>query len=355
VLAALAQFLGKASGETVRPDDFQPDGLPEFLRMNFRVVDASGNEVAMGRDLGMIRRQLGLAARASFAENPPPEFHRDGITRWDFGDLPERAEIHHQGMTLNGYPALVDAGKAVNLRLFDSPDAAAEAMRGGLRKLFMIQLRKEFEYVDRTLPDMERLCLYYSTIGRCDDLRHNLLQAIADRALFGDEGVDVRSREEFARRAEAGWRRLSEAASEVTDLVAQSLDVYHALDIALSNDFPPLWHESIRDMRDQLRHLVYRGFVVQTPFERLRQLPRHLRGIDIRLKKLANAGLNRDTQALAEVLPLWDGYRHRAARHREEGIADPALDQYRWMLEELRISLFAQELKTITPVSVQRY
>lgn len=371
VLAALAHFLGKASGETVRADDLQLDGLPEYLRMNFRVVDGSGREVAMGRDLGIIRRQLGLAARASFADNPPPEFHRDGIIRWDVGDLPDRVEVHHQGMTLNGYPALVDAGKAVSLRLFDSPGAAAEAMRGGLRKLFLIQLRKEFEYVERTLPDMDRLCLYYSTIGRCDDLRQNLLQAIADRAFFDHEPADeVRTRDAFARRAEAGWRRLTEAATEVGTLVTETLDVYHMLDIALSNDFPPLWHESIRDMRDQLRHLVYRGFVVQTPFAWLRQLPRYLRAIDIRLKKLANAGLNRDTQALAEVLPLWDGYKRRAAARLspsadsgrsspnsgrpEQGAADSPLDQYRWMLEELRVSLFAQELKTIAPVSVQR-
>ena len=355
VLEALARFLGKESGEPVRADDFQPDGVPEHLRMNFRVVDGAGKEVAMGRDLAMIRRQLGLQARASFAENPPPEFHRDGITRWDFGALPDRVEVHHQGMTLNGYPALVDAGNAVNLRLFDSPDAAGEAMRGGLRKLFMIQLRKEFEYIERTLPDMERLCLYYATVGRCEDLRHNLLQAVADRAFFADDpAAEVRSREQFSDRAEAGWRRLSEAASEVNELLSQSLETYHSLDIALSAEFPPLWHESIRDIRDQLRHLVYRGFLIETPFQSFRQLPRYLRGIDIRLKKLANAGLNRDTQALAEIAPIWDAYKHRAARHREQGINDPALQQYRWMIEELRISLFAQEMKASMPVSSQR-
>ena len=228
-------------------------------------------------------------------------------------------------------------------------------MRRGLRKLFMIQLRKEFEYIERTLPDMEHLCLYYATVGRCEDLRHNLLQAVADRAFFADDsGANVRSREQFADRAEAGWRRLSEATSEVTELLSQSLDMYHTLDIALSSEFPPLWHESVRDMRDQLRHLVYRGFLIETPFQSLRQLPRYLRGIDIRLKKLANAGLNRDTQTLAEVAPIWDTFKHRAARHREEGIADPALEQYRWMIEELRISLFAQELKASMPVSPQR-
>jgi ATP-dependent helicase HrpA len=355
VLDALAHFLGKVSGEPVRPDDFQPEALPEYLRMNFRIVDLSGKDVVMGRDLGMIRRQLGMQARASFAASPPPQYHRDGFTRWDFDDLLERVEIKHQGMTFNGYPAIVDAGNTVSIRLFDQPDAAAEAMRVGLRSLFMLQVRKELQDVEQNLPDIERLCLYYSTIGRCDDLRDDLLLSIADRAFFDDAvTVDIRTRQAFADRAEAAWRRLADSAAQVHGLVARTLEVYHSLDIALSNDFPPLWHDSIRDMRDQITHLVYRRFVVLTPFQWLGQLPRYLRGTESRLKKLANAGLNRDIGAMLEVRPLWEQYKRRAARHREQGIQDLALEQYRWMVEELRVSLFAQELKTIMPVSIAR-
>jgi ATP-dependent helicase HrpA len=355
VLDALAHHLGKVSGEAVRASDFQPETLPEHLRMNFRVMDELGKEVAMGRDLPEIRRRLGMQARASFAAAPPPEYHRDGLLRWDFGDLPERVEITHAGMTFNGYPAIVDGGSSVSIRLFDQPDAAAEAMRGGLRRLFMLQVARELEYVERTLPDLDRLCLYYATIGRCDDLRENLLLAIADRAFFDDEaGRGPRTREEFAARAEAGWRRLSAAAGEVSGIVAQALEAYHAMDLQLSNDFPPLWSDSIRDMRDQLAHLVYRGFVVRTPFASLRHVPRYLRGIEIRLKKLANAGLNRDLQAMNEVRPMWDRYKAAALRARERGLRDAALEQYRWMMEELRVSLFAQELKAVGPVSAAR-
>ena len=309
----------------------------------------------MGRDLPAIRRRLGLAARASFAASPPPEFHRDGLTRWDFGDLPERVEIASDGMTFSGYPALVDAGSSVSLRIFDAPDIARQQTRAGLRRLFMLQLRQEMEHIERTLPDLDRLCLYYATVGLCDDLKDDLLLAIADRALFDDEPeAPIRSRDEFAARAEAGWRRLADAARQVIEFVAQSLEAYHALDVALSNDFPPLWAESIRDMLDQLSHLIYRGFVVATPFTQLRQLPRYLAGLDVRLKKLAGAGLNRDLQVLAQITALWEQYKRRAARVREEGIHDPALEQFRWMLEELRISQFAQELKAAGPVSVQR-
>jgi len=355
VLDALAHHLGKMSGEPVHADDFHPGVLPEHLRMNFRVLDAEGKQVAMGRDLGLIRRQLGMQARASFAANPPPEFHSDQITRWDFGELPSHVEIPAQGLTLSGYPALVDAGSSVSIRLYDTADAAAEAMRAGLRRLFMLQLGQEMQYLERTLPDIERLCLYYSTVGRCDDLRDELLLAIADRAFFdGEPSPDVRSREAFASRAEAGWRRLNAAAAEVTDVVSQTLEAYHGLDLSLSGDFPPLWADSIRDMRDQLAHLVYRGFVIATPFEHLRDLPRYLRGISMRLQKLANAGLTRDVQTMAEVRPLWEQYKHREARRREEGTRDAGMEEFRWAIEELRVSLFAQELKAAGPVSIQR-
>lgn len=355
ILEALAHHLGKVSGEPVHAEDFHPGVLPEYLRMNFRVVDAAGKEIAMGRDLVLIRRQLGMQARASFATSPPPQYHRDGLTRWDFGDLPPRVEIDAQGMTLSGYPALVDAGTSTSLRLFDSPDAAAESMRAGLRRLFMLQVREELQYLERTMEGTERLCLYYATIGRCDDLKDEIVLATTDRAFFGDDPlIDIRTHEAFAARAEAAWRRLPAASAEVTDIISQTLEAYHGLDLSLSEDFPPLWSDSIRDMRDQLAHLVCRGFAVGTPFEHLRNLPRYLRGIAMRLKKLANAGLNRDLQAMAEVRPLWEQYKHAESRRREDGTRDPALEQYRWLIEELRVSLFAQELKAAAPVSVQR-
>lgn len=355
ILDALAQHLGKVSGERVTADDFQPQTLPEYLRMNFRIVDQAGKDVAHGRDLALIRRRLGMQARASFAAAPPPEFHRDGLTRWDFGDLPQRIEIAQSGMTINGYPALVDSGSAVALRLFDQPDVAAEMMHGGLRRLFMLQVNQELQYLEQSLPDIERLCLYYSTIGRCDDLKDNLMLAIADRAFFDDApDADIRTRDEFVQRAEAGWRRLSTAGSEVVSLVSEILEIYHSLDLALSGDFPPLWSDSIRDMRDQLVHLVYRGFLIRTPWQWLVHLPRYLRGLEARLKKLTNAGLTRDVQGLSAVRPLWEQHKRRAARQRELGAEDARLEQYRWMIEELRISMFAQEFKTSVPVSTAR-
>jgi ATP-dependent helicase HrpA len=354
VIDSLARYLGKVSGEAVRAEDFHPGVLPEYLLMNFRVVDAGEKEIAMGRDLAVIRRQLGMAARASFALKPPPQWHRDGLVRWDFGGLPERVEITHQGITVNGYPALIDAGASVSLRLMDSEEAAADAGRVGVRRLFMIQVKQELMYLERTLPDLDRLCLFYATLGRCEDLRDDLVQAIADRALFGDNGALPRNREEFAPMAEAGWRRLSTAGAEVTEIVGHALELYHGLQLTLGGEFPPMWSDSVRDMQDQVAHLVLRGFVAGTPFEWLRHVPRYLRGIGARFSRLANAGLTRDIHGMEEVRPLWNRYKRKAMQRDESGLRKRGLDQIRWMIEELRISVFAQELKAAVPVSAPR-
>jgi ATP-dependent helicase HrpA len=189
-------------------------------------------------------------------------------------------------------------------------------------------------------------------------MKKDLLTAIADAALF--DGADdeaaakVRTRDAFAKQAEAGWRRLTTAGAEVTATAAETLALFHDVSGRLSQDFPPLLLPAARDLRDQLARLVPPRFLVRTPAHWLRHLPRFLRGMQIRLQKLFNAGLARDAAAAAELAPLWKLYVEREQQHQARGLHDPALAQFRWMLEELRVSLFAQELKTSVPVSVKR-
>jgi ATP-dependent helicase HrpA len=231
-------------------------------------------------------------------------------------------------------------------------------MRGGLRRLFMIQVAEELKYLSRKLQGVEPMCLHYALLGRCDELKRDLLTAIADAALFDDEDDEaaarIRTRDAFAARAEAGWRRLAAAGAEVTATAAETLSLFHEVNQRLGDDFRPLLLPSARDMRDQLGRLVPPRFLVRTPAAWRKHLPRFLRGIQIRLQKMFNAGLARDAAALAELAPLWRMYVEREVTHEARGLRDPALEQFRWMLEELRVSLFAQELKTSVPVSVKR-
>src|SRR5439155_9740032 len=170
----------------------------------------------------------------------------------------------------------------------------------------------------------------------------------------GDSAPDVRTREQFLERAQIGWRGMSAAAHAMGELVGSILDKYQSLQLDLSNVAPPALLESYVDMRRHLESLIYDGFIVQTPPEWLGQYPRFLAAIEIRLKKLLNAGLNRDQGAMAEVAPLVRQYIDRRDANERDHVTDPELETYRWMLEELRVSLFAQELKTSIPVSLKR-
>ena len=357
LIASIAWQLGRRSEVHVPRDAWQPEALPDWLRMNFVIVDEAGKPIEMGRDIEEIRRKLRIEVKETFASLPQSEWHRDGIARWDFADLPEQVEVIRPGITLRGFPALVDGGESVSLRLMDTLDAAKAAMRGGLRRLFALQLAEQMKYLARNLPGIDRMALHYATIGSSADLRRELLQVITDRALFGDEEAGqalIRKKEDFVSRAEAGWRRLSVATAEVCKLVGLILSSHQEISRQLSVQFPPLLAPSITDLRQQVAALVARGFVTATAFQWLRQFPRYLKAAEVRLRKLTNAGAARDMQVMQEVTPLWQQYVRRAELHRLRGIADPVLGQYRWMLEELRVSLFAQELKTSVPVSVKR-
>src|SRR5687768_17529188 len=226
-------------------------------------------------------------------------------------------------------------------------------MRTALRKRFMLQLGEPNRHLQRMLPNVSTMCLNYATLGTCDELKRDIVTAAVDRALFED-GVLVRTRDEFVDRAETGWRRLSTAANELAGIAGEILALYQDVSLVLSKNYPPLMGGAIDDMREQLAHLVPKDFILSTPRAWLPHVARFLRAMQVRLKKLTNAGLARDNQGLQVVKPLWLRYRERAALHRKFHVHDAELAEFRWMLEELRVSLFAQELKTSIPVSVQR-
>ncbi len=352
-LEAIAFQLGKITGEVIPPSAFDPTALPQFLRMHFRVTDAAGKVVAAGRDLVQLRSQLGVKARESFAALPPTEFARDKVTRWDFGDLPERVEIRRGGATFSGYPAVVDQGATVSLRVMDSREASVIANRAGVRRLFMLQLEQELCVVARGFAHVEEMTRAYKPLGTWAELKQQILAAAVDRALFAD-AIDIRTHDAFVTVARDGWLRLTTAARELNAVAAEVLATYAPLQKTLSRDFPPLLLDSIGDARQQLKWLVPKEVLSATPPAWLPHLPRYLKALQIRLTKLLNAGLPRDQQHLAEVRPLERGYVERRAALAKRGRSDPQLVTVWWTLQELRVSLFAQELRTAVPVSVPR-
>lgn len=364
----VAGILWKLRGEAVTRADFQAENVPPHLRLNVRVVDASGNKLAEGRDVAELRAKLNQQVAESFTSLADARYTRDDLKRWDVGDLPARVEVDHGGIKLFGYPALVENGEKVSLRLLDSQQTADRMMPFGLRRLFMIETARELKMTLRDLPDLESLRLNYRPFGTGDALMDDLARVTADRAFFtGDasapglpvpsaivSSAGVRTQAAFAARAGQAWGRLHETSRHLGRLLTDILNRHRTLTTLLHRNFAPLLVDSVDDMRQQFKRLLPERFLGTLPGEKLEHLPRYLRGIDVRFTKLMNAGLSRDLTGMTTLRPFQRQYDDAVRAHARRGIVDPALADYRWLLEELRISLFAQDIKTAVSVSPRR-
>ncbi|VBC37056.1 ATP-dependent helicase HrpA [Burkholderia pseudomallei] len=355
-----------------KTSDFKLETLPAHLFMNFKVIDEHGRQLAMGRNLAQLRAELGaqaqqhfqkIAAAATLAPAGEPAAAAEPaaqagaaagatalyehLTTWNFGKLPELLEIRRRGETLFGYPALVDRGTHCDVEVFDSPDEAARIHRAGLRRLFALQLKEPIKYLEKNLPGLREMAMQYMSLGTQDELRDQLIATALDRACL-QEPLPADDASFHARRDE-GRSRLNLLAQEIARLVGQILAEYAGLAKKLAQAKPfPAAHA---DMQGQLAALVGKRFVVDTPYAQLAHFPRYLKGIALRIDKL-KADPARDARQAAELQPLAQHYQRSVAQR--GGVADARLAEFRWLLEELRISLFAQELRTPMPVSVKR-
>ena len=345
---ALAAFIRRKTGADIHPDEWKGE-LPAHLKMNVSVIDDAGQELASGRDLVSLRQQLGGAARITYGGGAEDsEFERSGLVEWSFGDLPEQVKFKRGGRELTGYPALVDNGENVDLRLLDAADAAAAETRRGVVRLLRTALAAQFKQLDKDLSRETALALKYRSFGGPDRLRAELLDAIATRALLGDDDTP-RSQKAFDKQKERAKPRVAVVKQALLRDVAEILDLHAQVAARLAAK--PQFTAVMRDETAHLAALVPADFVTATPWTHLKDLPRYLRGILKRLEKLP-AAEQRDARGMAGVLTLQNKY--VARRSQVKGEVPAALDDFRWQLEELRISLFAQELKTPYPVSVKR-
>jgi ATP-dependent helicase HrpA len=397
LLDALATHATKRTGLPLRREDFKHEQLAPHLVMNLRVVDEHGRQLGESRRLAELKAALGAQARTAFqalaalrmptqtarstddataarsarhagataagrgtpaaratadttstaAVAPPADPTRAAYTAWTFGELPELMELAKGGQTLVGYPALIDKGTHVEIEVFDEPEIAAAKHRAGLRRLVALQVRESLKSLEKNLPDLQKTAMAYLPLGSADELRAQIVGVALDRA-FLVEPLPTDA-DAFARRIDEGRGRLVLIANEVARLAAVVLGEYHAVLRKLKDARPG--KEVADDVGQQLDRLVTKRFIAETPWERLQHLPRYLKAIAARLDKL-RADPARDSARLAELRPLEQRYLRKLAERR--GARDARLDEFRWWLEELRVGLFAQELKTPQPVSVKR-
>ena len=353
IVDALASLLSSKAGITVPRDAFKPDEIDRHLWMRYRVVDAAGKELAAGRDLGELRTRLADEIASSYAHAATADLDRDDLTDWDFGDLPGQVEIRRGKFLLHGYPTLIDESKTVSLRVLSSQAEAQRHFRPGLARLYVRHLRDEFRYHARHLPNITQMTLHYASMGPGDELKRDLLLLVADRVFIGDD-IDVRTREAFVERLDRGWNLLRPTVERVCLLVGKVLERYHTLAVRLSEQQPPAWSTSISDIRAHLGRLLPLRFLTLTPYDRLEHFPRYLRAVERRIERLRQTGPAKDIELAKRVAYWQEQHDARRTKHESEGVTDPHLEAFRWRIEELRVSLWAQELGTSEPVSDKR-
>ena len=374
----------------VKRADFKLDMLSPHLFMNFRVVDEHGRQLGHGRNLGALKAEWGAKARGAFqalaglklgqgsgpkepaAQDQPvqsaikneakrgagapapaaapaapavPAGQR--YTAWTFGELPELMEIRKGGQTLIGFPALIDGGDAVGIEVFDEPEVAAARHRAGLRRLFALQIKDALKYLEKNIPDLQKMAVAYMPLGTQEELRSQILDIALDRAFLQDPLPTHEA--DFKRRVDEGRGRLTLIANEVARLAGTILVEYAAAvrKIKDTKNAP----EATQDAQQQLQRLMPKQFIAAAPWAQLAHFPRYLKAITLRLDKY-RADPARDASRLAELRPQEQRYWRLVAERK--GQVDARMQELRWLLEELRVSFFAQELRTPQPVSVKR-
>ena len=341
---ALSAVLQKLTGVDISDAEWQPTLLPAHLQMRFEILDANGTTIDEGRDIEKLQSKYIDQIEESLASNESNAFERTDLRDWNFGDLPEWVEVSTQGVQMKGYPALVDEEGSVCLRLFATQSAADEAMHPGLRALYKKRLLKEVKYLLRNLPGIDVLCLRFAAFGKSDVLKQDIVDASIDMALINDHPYP-RIREDFNHLLDTHKNDLVTRSNSICEHLSKTLETYRQVAKRMSGSASLSWVEPMGDIKDQIAHLIYPGFVVKTPAERLARLPVYFKAIDKRLDSLDREP-DRDRRRRAELLPVWEQIKEMSA---VAGVSD-----IRWLMEELRVSVYAQELGTADKVSVGR-
>ncbi|WP_157040262.1 ATP-dependent RNA helicase HrpA [Polaromonas naphthalenivorans] len=396
---AVLKWVRDATSLDIKRGDLKLDMLPPHLFMNFRVVDEHGRQLGAGRNLGALKGELGSQARGAFqalaglknlgkaapapanpgktdasaqnsASNKPsaqagraqtaPEKIAiktpERYTSWSFGELPELMEIGKGAQTLIGFPALIDLGDAVTIEVFDEPDAAAIKHRAGLRRLFSLQIKDALKYLEKNLPDLQKTATSYMLVGRAadnsgggtvDELRQQIIEVALDRAFLLDPLPTCEA--DFKKRVDDGRGRLTLIASEVARLAGAILIEFAVAQRKIKDTKNAT--EAVQDAAQQLQRLVPKKFLTTTPYGQLQHFTRYLKAITLRLEKW-RADPARDAARMVELRPQEQRYWRLVAERK--GVLDARMQEYRWLLEELRVSFFAQELRTPQPVSIKR-
>ncbi|HGH6699248.1 TPA: DUF3418 domain-containing protein [Neisseria meningitidis] len=351
IIPQLAHFIAKSAGdmrilEQIDQDAWAAQELPEHCYLNLRIIDDGGQELAGGRKLHELQQQLGQAAAVTFRDNTQ-EFERDNVTTWDIGTLPESIKFARGKQQLTGYLGLQkEKDGRIALRLFDTTEAAEQAHRQGVIELMKLQLKEQVKDLNKGIQGFTQAAMLLKHIN-ADTLRDDLTQAVCDRAFIGEDELP-RNEKAFKEQIKRARSRLPAVKEALSRYLQETAAAYAELNSKLGKH--PLTHL----LRLRLQTLLAAGFATRTPWAQWPRLPIYLKAMTLRLEKYSSNPA-RDAAREADIQELEQMWQEKTDSLIKQGqpVSD-GLAAFRWMIEELRVSLFAQELKTPYPVSVKR-
>ena len=346
----LAEKLFRVSGIKVDPSAFDANVLSQHLRMNIKVVGEKGEVLGRGRNLIDLQKEYAAQAASVFNERDRHDLEVAGAVSWVFGTVPETVDLVRGKVKLKGYPAIVDHLDSVALEIMDNKSQAQRVSETGMLRLYMLTLKDQKKYIEKSIPGFEKFALFYATRGSRAHLLDALVASIF-RFVFVEKLPEVRSEQQFAKRLDEK-KRLVETMNRLAGLIAKILQLSLEIEKQLAERKTETTQYAITDMRHQLDEMLGQDFLQSTTLEWLEQFPRYLQGILQRISKLGQSR-DRDASATSIIARYWSMYRSVIDK---EGSSSPSeqVVEFRWMIEELRVSLFAQQLGTKLPISEKR-
>jgi ATP-dependent RNA helicase HrpA len=348
----LSAYLFSTRSLEIKDKDWSETALPEHLKVNYRIVDSNNEVIGASKDIAVLKQEFADKADDAFTDLYENEYGTEEVSCWDFGDLPLKQEIKINDDNITVYPSLIEEEGTVYKHAFDNRESAEYYLRYGLRELLKRELVKEIKYMRKNLRSIEKLALMYSNIGSKSELIDEIVNlAIDETFLYEDE--PIRKQERFYATLTESKQNLLMNSEKACVLLETILQKQIEISTRLSEPDMMKHIDAVADIQDQMDYLIFGGFINDVPYKYLRQYPRYLDSISKRIEKLAN-GAEKDKQNTLLIQEHWNRIKKLVDNAYETDCFTTTLYEYRWMIEELRISLFTQELKTIIPVSVKR-
>ena len=352
LLDTLIYELRRMTGVTVEAEHWNWEQIPSHLKMTFRVVDENGKKIAESMNLDELKFNLKDRVQESISAVANDGIEQSGLHIWSFADLPQCYEQKQRGFSVKAFPAIVDEKDAVGIKLFETEFEQAVAMQQGLRRLLLLNVPSPIKYLHEKLPNKAKLGLYFTPFGRVLDLIDDCIACAVDK-LIADFGGFIWDEAGFEKLRDFVRENLNEVTVDIAQKVEQILSLNHALNQRLKGKMDFTMAFAFSDIKAQLAGLIYPGFVQKSGYDRLPDLQRYLQAVDKRIDKLAQ-DVNRDRAAMLRVEQVQQAYQQLLAKLPKSKPISDEIAEIRYMIEELRVSLFAQQLGTKYQVSDKR-